>query len=94
MIIFLEITTQVSLWDKVAVSGPLAAFQLIVIAGMYTYFKKEIEKKDAIIKHKDDAMAQLNNKFVEITERFLTVTMKSNDIIEGMKEWLKDTLKK
>lgn len=91
MLILIE---TVSLWDKVAVSGPLAAFQLLVLAAMYKYFQKEIDKKDAIIRQKDTQMEVLNQKLVDITERFLQATLKHTEIIEGVKEFLKETLKR
>lgn len=84
----LEVTSaSSSLLDKVASSGPLVAFQLIIIAAMYKYFQKELDKKDAIISKQSEENKLLNQKMLEIA-------MKNNEIIQGLKDWLKETLNK
>jgi hypothetical protein len=103
-----------SLFDSYAKQFPIATGIVIIVWVVTRYlvaylikkdnereafFIKELDKKDAIIKQKDEELKTLNIKLVEVTERFLEVTIKNNELtsknnelIASLKDLLKETI--
>jgi F0F1-type ATP synthase membrane subunit b/b' len=74
-----------SVLDYLLTQGPTIVFMTLVNYFQYSYFTKALNKKDEIIKAKDDEIKAMHKETVDMIQRHLEATNRSNEVMSGLK---------